>query len=91
MEFKKSILILIIAVFLASIAGACASDADDAAMASEDVIELATAENGLKTTEDIEEIDEELLSADDDEIMATENDRDALSANPGNYSGWPRK
>ena len=62
MKYKKIMLILITAIFLASIAGVCASDANDTAVASEDTsqIELSDSnkviEDNLQTSEENDEL-----------------------------------
>ncbi|WP_405267298.1 right-handed parallel beta-helix repeat-containing protein, partial [Methanobrevibacter sp.] len=93
MKFKKSILILILAVFLLSIAGVCASDVNDTAMASHDDAAMESTDENLIMVEDSEPAlstaaNEEIVSdSADDEIVSAENDLDVLSANPGTYSG----
>lgn len=49
MKYKKSILIMILAVFLISIAGVCASDANDTAMASEDTQTIELTDENVNT------------------------------------------
>ncbi|WP_407453475.1 right-handed parallel beta-helix repeat-containing protein, partial [Methanobrevibacter sp.] len=93
MKFKKSMFILILAVFLISIAGVCASDVNDTAVASqENAVMESTVENAI-TIEDSEpavitaENDDILSDSADDEIVGVENDLDELSAsNLGTYS-----
>ena len=93
MKFKKSMLILILAVFLISIAGVCASDVNDTQMASQDDAAIESTDENMIMVEDIEPAvstaeNGEIVSAGvDDEIVGAENDLEELSANPGTYSG----
>ena len=93
MKFKKSLFILILAVFLISIAGVCASDVNDTQMASQENAAIESTDENLITVEDIEPTvstasNDEILSAGvDDEIVGAENDLDELRANPSTYSG----
>ena len=89
MKSKKIMLILITAIFLASIAGVCAADANDTLVASENTnqIELSDSdkviEDNLQTSEENDELtltDNDVLGADsatysdlDSEIRASEN------------------
>ena len=87
MEFKKSIIILIMAVFLVSIASVCAADANDTTIVSEDDgIELTAnnviSKDNLKTSED----NAVLVQANDDETVSAESDSQTLAADEGNYS-----
>ena len=82
MKFKKSMFILILAVFLISIAGVCASDVNDTAVASqENTVMESTVENAI-TVDDGEpavitaENDDILSDSADDEIVDVENDLD---------------
>ena len=65
MKYWKSIIILILTIFLFSIASVCASDANDTAIASEDTDGIIQAsenqENGMQGSDD----DEAVLSEDD--------------------------
>ena len=47
MGFKKSMLILILAIFLISIASVCAADANDVAIASEDTNQMDLSSNNV--------------------------------------------
>ena len=49
MDFKKSMLILILAIFLISIAGVCAGDANDTAIASDDANQIEVSSNDMMT------------------------------------------
>ena len=87
MEFKKSIIILIMAVFLVSIASVCAADANDTTIVSEDDgIELTAnnviSKDNLKTSED----NAVLVQTNDDETVSAESDSQTLAADEGNYS-----
>ena len=83
---------LVLAVFLLSIAGVCASDTNDTAMVSQDDTAMESTDMNVKTVEDSEAVinaaeDGEILSASaDDEIVGVENDLNELRANPGTYS-----
>ncbi|WP_462315449.1 right-handed parallel beta-helix repeat-containing protein, partial [Methanobrevibacter sp.] len=83
MEFKKSMIILILAIFLVSIAGVCAADANETVTASEDANQMDVSssnvidEDNLKTSEG----NAAFTQANDDE-----SDSQTLSADEGNYS-----
>jgi len=97
MKSKKIMIILITAIFLASIAGVCAADANDTLVASENTnqIELSQIEEIITTDESqktIQTNDTETLSvSDNDEIASVENDLEVLSNNPGTYSDLARE
>ena len=91
MKSKKIILILITAIFLASIAGVCAADANDTLVASEDTsqIELSDSnkiiEDNLQTSEENDELtltDNDVLGAD----SATYSDLDSEICASGNVT-----
>ena len=99
MKIRKIMIVLIISVFLLSIASVCASDAEDGLSSDMDeklvsdgentVIELS--DENLKTSADNgksidETIYEETESAKDDEILNAENDSDKLSIDESTYS-----
>ena len=92
MKYKKIMFMLVLAVFLLSIAGVCASDTNDTAMVSQDDTAMESTDMNVKTVEDSEPVinaaeDGEILSASaDDEIVGVENDLNELRANPGTYS-----
>ena len=67
MEFKKSIIMLILTIFLFSIASVCASDVDDTLMASEN-------------TQAIEEVQNDVISvADDNQPIQQTDDEEIIS------------
>ncbi len=83
MDFKKSMLILILAIFLVSIAGVCAADANDTMVASEDTAAIEMAQS-----DEIDEItasdeSQTVEQSDDDETVNEENDLDVLSDGTG--------
>ena len=81
MEYKKTIILLVLAIFLVSISGVCASEMDDT-LASEDT-------NAIELSADNDVADDNLQITqenDDDEILSTQTDNDVLSDNSGNYS-----
>ena len=91
MKSKKIMLILITAIFLASIAGVCAADANDTLVASEDTnqIELSDSnkiiEDNLQTSEENDELtltDNDVLGAD----SATYSDLDSEIRASGNVT-----
>ena len=93
MKFKKRMFILIFAVFFLSIAGVCASDVNDAAVASQDNAVTELIDENLKTVEDSEPAvsaaDEEILSDSVDvESVGAENDLDELNVNSAKFSDW---
>ncbi|WP_405273149.1 right-handed parallel beta-helix repeat-containing protein, partial [Methanobrevibacter sp.] len=99
MRIRKIMIVLLITVFLLSIASVCASDVDDT-LTSDDkntVIELS--DENLKTSADNvqtidetigeridERIDEETLSSTDDEIVTAEKDLEELRDGESTFS-----
>ena len=87
MKYKKSLLILITAIFLVSVAGVCASDANDTAIASDDSnqMELSSdseiSEDNLQTGEE-----NSILTQNDDETVSAESDSQTLGAGEGTFS-----
>ena len=87
MGYKKSIIILILTIFLFSIASVCASDANDTAIASEDInqIELSSnngiVEDNLQTTEE----NVTLTQTNDDETVSAETNSQTLSEGESTY------
>ena len=88
MKYKKSIILLVLAVFILSINCVSASELDDT-LAIED-----TNHNGLSVDNDIiednlqtSEENDELALTDNDETLSAKNDTDVLSDNSGTYSG----
>ena len=71
MKFKKSMLILILAVFLISIAGVCASDVNDTELTSQD-----------STTVELTQIDEndKISSADESQVIGQTDNQEIISA-----------
>ena len=87
MGFKKSIIILILAIFLFSIASVCASDANDAAILCEDAnqIELSSSneidEDNLKTSEE-----NTTLTQANDETVSAESESETLGEDEGTFN-----
>ena len=86
MKYKKIMLILITAIFLVSIAGVCAADANDTMVASEDTAAIEMAQS-----DEIDEItasdeSQTVEQSDDDETVNEENDLDVLSDGTGTWS-----
>ena len=89
MRYKRFMIILVLAVFALSVAGVCASNVDDAVVASEDTSQMglsASDENAVDNLKTSEENDE-LALTDNDEALSAKNDTDVLSDNSGTYSG----
>ena len=78
MKYKKIMLILITAIFLASIAGVCAADANDTLVASEDTSQIELSDSD-KVIEDNLQTSEE-----NDELTLTDND--VLGVDSATYS-----
>ena len=70
MEFKRSMLILIMAIFLASIAGVCAGDVNDMIVASEDANQMELSSSDVITEDNLKTIEEiaSFAQADDESI-----------------------
>ena len=91
MKYKKSLLFVCLIICLFSIAGVCASDVNDTAVASQENAAIESADESMITVEDIEPSlstaeNGEMLSDGNDEIVGVENDLNELRANPGTYS-----
>ena len=83
MKFKKTIFILIIAVFLISIAGVCASDVNDEAVASQNF-----------TTIESTQIDEngEVVMADENQVIGQTDNQEIISADvKGTFAALERE
>ena len=82
MKYKKIMLILITAIFLASIAGVCAADANDTLVASENTNQMDLSSNNEITEDNLKTSEENttLTQANDDE-----SDSQILSASQGIY------
>ena len=78
MEYKKTIILLILAIFLVSISGVCASEMDDA-IASDDT-------NAIELSADNDIVEDNLQITEENNILKS-NDEDILSDDSGNYSG----
>ena len=84
-------IIIILAIFLFSIASVCASDTNDTAIASEDTtaIELSQSDDITVTDESqktIQTNDTEMLTASDEETTAAQNNLDTLSLEEKTYA-----
>ena len=91
MEYKKSMIIIIMAIFLFSIASVCASDVNDTAIASEDTTAIELSQSGEITTTDesqktIQTNDTEMLTASDEETTVAQNNLDTLSFEEKTYA-----
>ena len=91
MEYKKSMIIIILAIFLFSIASVCASDVNDTAIASEDTTAIELSQSGEITTTDesqktIQTNDTEMLTASDEETTVAQNNLDTLSLEEKTYA-----
>ncbi len=91
MEYKKSIIILLLTIFLFSIASVCASDVNNTVVASEDTQAIELSQNEEMTTTDesqktIQTNDTEMLTANDEETTATQNNLDTLSLEEKTYA-----
>ena len=78
MKSKKIMLILITAIFLASIAGVSASDANDTAVASEDTSQIELSDSNKVIEDNLQ------TSEKNDELTLTDND--VLGADSATYS-----
>ena len=75
MEYKKSMIILILTFFLLSIASVCASDANDTVIASEDTTPIEMAQS------------DEISVNDDSQAIGQSNDEEIISeGNVGTFS-----
>ena len=86
MGFKKSMLILILAIFLISIASVCAADANDVAIASEDTNQMDLSSNNVISEDNLKTSEDTLTRANDDETVSEEADSEILSAGEGTYN-----
>ena len=75
MEYKKSMIILMLTVFLISIASVCASDANETTIASENTIPIEMAQS------------DEISVYDDNQAIGQSNDKEIISeGNAGTFS-----
>ena len=88
MDYKKSIIILILAIFLFSITSVCASDVNDTVMAGEDTSQMILSAgneidvDNLKTGEE-----NNILAQTGNEPVGAGTDSEILGEDIGNYSG----
>ena len=88
MDYKKSIIILIMAIFLFSITSVCASDVNDTVMAGEDTSQMILSAgneidvDNLKTGEE-----NNILAQTGNEPVGAGTDSEILGEDIGNYSG----
>ena len=87
MKYKKSLLILITAIFLVSVAGVCASDANDTAIASDDSNQMELSSDSEISEDDLQTGEENsILTQNDDETVSAESDSQTLGAGEGTFS-----
>ena len=86
MDFKKSMLILIMAIFLTSIAGVCAGDANDTPIASDDANQIVVSSNDMMTEDSLKTSEEDTTFAQtDDESVSAGSDSEILGEGNGTY------
>jgi hypothetical protein len=87
MEYKKSILILILIIFSVSIAGVSASDVNDTIVGSEDTVQMELSSNNEMAENNLQTIEENtaFTQANDDESVGDEIDSQTLSETEGTY------
>ena len=86
MKYKKSLLILIMAIFLVSIAGVCASDANDTAIAGDDSNQMELSSDNEISEDDLQTGEENtILTQNDDETVSAQTDSERLSEGSGTY------
>ena len=88
MKYKKSLLILILAIFLISVAGAYAADANDMTIANEETNQIDLSSNN-EMPEDNLKINEDnsiLMQSTDNKTASAESDCEILCAGEGTYS-----
>ncbi|WP_405322267.1 right-handed parallel beta-helix repeat-containing protein [Methanobrevibacter thaueri] len=86
MKYKKSIIVIILAVFLVSIAAASASDVNETVMASEDTGEIELAQDSEIDEMQSAQEDVSLVQTDNNGMLGSVNDLNVLSVSEGNYS-----
>ena len=87
MDYKKSIIVLLLAIFLLSITSVCASEIDTP-IASEDTnqIELSDSDKVIEDNEQTNEKNSILAQSNNVETLSAENDTEILHKNEGTYS-----
>ncbi|WP_405279161.1 right-handed parallel beta-helix repeat-containing protein, partial [Methanobrevibacter sp.] len=87
MDYKKSIIVLLLAIFLFSITGVCASEIDDS-IASEDTnqIKLSDSDKVIEDNGQTNEKNSILAQTNNVETLSAENDTEILHAKEGTYS-----
>ena len=86
MKFKKIMILLIMAVFLVSIASVCATDANDTMVASEDTSQIELSVNEEMSMDNLQTSEEKLESGVDDESFSDKTDTELLGEAPATYS-----
>ena len=86
MEYKKSMIIIILAIFLFGIASVCASDANDTIVASGDADQIGLSSNNEITEDSLQTSDDNaILIQSNDETVSAESDLQTLSEGNGTY------
>ena len=82
MRYEKSMIILLLAIFILAVATASASDVDDASLASGDTIQMGLSVNDEMSADNLQasEENDELALAGGDENLSSQADADVLSA-----------
>ena len=87
MKRKKIMLILITAIFFASIAGVCASDANDTMVANDDTGEIELSHENEMSADNLQtgKENDELALADNDESVSAQTGTEVLSVDNSTY------
>ena len=89
MKYKKTIILLVLTIFIFGVASVCASDVNDTVIASEDTSQMGLSVgsemdmDNLKTSEG----NTTLTQTNNDESVSEEIDSEVLGADTGTYSG----
>ena len=87
MKYKKIMIILITAIFLVSIAGVCAADANDTMITSEDANQMELSSSDVIVEDNLQTGEENttLMQANDDETVSAESGSQILGEGEGTY------
>ena len=91
MKSKKIMLILITAIFLVSIAGVCAADANDTLVANKDTSQIELSDNNKIIEDNRQTSGEKLGLSVDDESLSAQTDTNVLGDSPATYSDLARE
>ena len=91
MKYKKSIIMLVLVIFIFGAASVCASDVNDTAIVSEDTNQIGLSDNNKIIGDNRQTSGEKLGLSVDDESLSAQTDTNVLSDSPATYSDLARE